>query len=67
LQNLSERSLARTSFALVMLAISGAVALVLSVVGIYGVIWHSVTQRASEVSIRLALGAQPGARRRCRP
>ena len=64
LQSLAERSLARTSFALVMLAISGAVALALGVVGIYGVIWYSVTHRAREVSIRLVLGAQPGTLRR---
>jgi predicted permease len=60
MDELAERSMATLVFTMLMIGMASVLALMLGIVGLYGVLSFVVNQRASEIAIRVAIGAEAG-------
>ncbi len=60
IEELVARSLAQLTFTMIALALAAGLALLLGMVGLYGILSSSVAERTRELGVRIALGAQPG-------
>jgi hypothetical protein len=59
MRNIFDLSMGPAGQIVILLALLGALALILGAVGVYGVMWHYVVRRSRDYGIRIALGEQP--------